>query len=112
MAHSMRRFTTPRHTYTLPMNTSDLSVIKVTYKQRDVKVYRLYRTGTIPEGISTDGTKVRVLLTEEETGKFKAFDTAESQIRALGNDGLVYGSQTFSINIKPSLDDEVLKNDG
>lgn len=105
---SFYRVTTPTHTYNLPMDTSTLSVIQVTYKQGAVSIVKQYQ-GSLPRGMSLDGKKVIITLTQQETKEFKAVPV-KSQVRVLTNVGKALASQKFTINVEDVLNEEVLFN--
>lgn len=104
----MIRVTTPTHTFTLPMETSDCSEIQVTYKQGKVSVVKHYQDGVLPSGMSLDGDDVMVRLTQEETKQFKATLPAEAQVRVLTLGGDAYASQIFKVTVGEVLNEGVL----
>ena len=104
----MYRVTTPTHTYTLPMETSTLSVIQVTYKQGKNKIIWHYKGGTAPPGMELDGSDVIIHLTQLETKALSAPMPCKSQVRVLTTGGKAYASQTFTVSVCEVLDEEVL----
>ena len=104
----MYRVTTPTHTYTLPMETSTLSEIQVTYQQGGVSLIKHYQDGVTPAGMTIDGKVVQIRLTQEETKAFAAVTPVSSQVRVLTLSGDAYASQMFSISVGEVLNEEVL----
>ena len=114
----MYRITTPTHTYTLPMTTSSLKEIVVTYKQTlipkidlpsaSVTITKHYQDGTLPSGMTLDDKKVIIRLTQEETKQFDAKFPIVSQVRVLTNDDDSYASQYFQVDVENVLNEEVL----
>lgn len=104
----MYRVTTVIDRYTLPVDTSNYQVIRVTYSQPpNVKIIKTYQHGELSDGMQLDGRKVIITLTQEETKKFKS-GYALSQVRALTNDGKAKTSKTFRLPIDSVLDDVVM----
>lgn len=104
----MYRATTPTHTFTLPIQTSDCKDILVSYKQGTVVVEKLMDNGVLPDGMTIDGQNVIVRLTQAETNLFKPTQ-ATVQIRVLTSDGLAMASQRFPILVESVLNDEELE---
>ena len=107
----MYRVTTPTHTYTLPMDTSTLAEIQVTYKQGDVSLVKHYQDGALPEGMTLDGPDVVIDLTQEETKAFAAPMPVRSQVRVLTASGKSYASQVFTVSVSEVLNEEVLHDE-
>lgn len=99
----MRRLTTPEHKFTLQIDPSVISKVRITYAQNNAIV--LTKEG---EAVSLDGNIARVKLTQEETKKFTADKEVEIQVRilTLGNDALA--SDIIKVDVKKVLDDEVM----
>lgn len=99
----MRRLTTPEHKFTLQIDPSVISKVRITYAQNNAIV--LTKEG---EEVSLDGNVARVKLTQEETKKFTADKEVEIQVRVLtlGNDALA--SDIIKVDVKKVLDDEVM----
>lgn len=103
----MYRVTTPTHTFKLPIDTSDCSVILLSYKQGNVKLEKCYENGTLPSGMTLDEDQVIQLLTQEETKKFiKGY--VDIQIRVLTNGGKSYASQWFQTAVDDVINEEIL----
>lgn len=107
----MYRATTPIHTFTLPIQTSNCKEIQVTYKQGPTILVKHYQDGTLPEGMTLDGRKVIIKLIQEETLKFCQKDSApaEVQVRVLTTDDSVYASQRFKVAVTNVLNEEILQ---
>lgn len=99
----MRRLTTPEHKFTLQIDPSVISKVRITYAQNNAIV--LNKEG---DAVSIDGNIARVKLTQEETKKFVADKEVEIQVRVLtlGNDALA--SDIIKVDVKKVLDDEVM----
>lgn len=104
----MYRATTPTHTFTLPVNTNTLAEILVSYRQGNVKLDKHYENGTLPGGMSLDGARVIIKLTQDEANMFKGDNKASVQVRVLTASGDALASQRFGITIKEVINDEVL----
>ena len=103
----MYRVTTPTHTFTLPVSTSEFSVIQVTYAQKEKTLVKEYRDGVLPEGMTFDDKDVVINLSQEET---KAFDagTVAVQVRARTAGGQAYASDKFNVSVTQVLNEEIL----
>ena len=104
----MYRVTTPTHTFTLPLDTSTLKEIQVSYKQGNLKLIKHYQDGTLPSGMTLDGKKVIIRLNQEETKQFDADYPVVSQVRVLTNDDDAFASQYFQVDVENVLNEEVL----
>ena len=104
----MYRATTPTHTYKLPIQTSECRIIKVIYKQGAATLSKCYRDSTVPDGMTLDGNKVIIKLTQQETLMFNAKDPVRSQVRVLTEDGDVLASRRFKITVNETQDEEIL----
>ena len=104
----MYRATTPTHTFTLPIDTSTLSEILVSYKQGPVTLDKHYQDSTLPSGMTLDGEKVIVKLTQDETKLFRPNAQADVQVRVLTVSGDAHASKRFGITINSVINDEVL----
>lgn len=104
----MYRATTPTHTFTLPINTNTLSEILVSYKQGAVTLDKHYQDGTLPSGMTLDGDKVIVKLTQDETKLFRPNAQADVQVRVLTASGDALASKRFGITVNSVINDEVL----
>lgn len=105
----MYRATTPTHTYKLPIQTSDCKIIKVIYKQGETKIVKYYMGNTEADGMTLDGDKVIIKLTQEETLMFNAKEPVSAQIRVLTNDDDAFASRRFRIAVNETQDEEILK---
>ena len=105
----MYRATTPIHTFTLPIQTSNCKEIQVTYKQGPAKVVKHYQDSTLPEGMTLDGDKVIIKLTQAETLKFCKKKVAFVQVRVLTTDDSAYASKLFKVAVDDVLNEEILQ---
>ena len=99
----MRRLTTPEHKFTLQIDPSVISKIRITYAQNNAIILTKE-----DDAVSLDGNIARVKLTQEETKKFTADKEVEIQVHVLtlGNDALA--SDIIKVDVKKVLDDEVI----
>ena len=104
----MFRATTPTHTFTLEINTSTCSEVLCTYKQDDVVLNKHYENETLPSGMTFDGKKVIIKLTQEETLMFEEGKTAYVQLRVMTTSGDVLATKKFEVVVNEVLNDEVL----
>lgn len=104
----MYRATTPKHIFTLPIPTSNCKDILITYAQKGKIIIEKHKDdGVLPSGMTLDGDDVIIVLTQEETNKFKE-NKATAQIRVLTNGGKVCASKRFQISVKGVDDDQIL----
>ena len=104
----MYRVTTPTHTFTLPMNTQYLKEIQIMYKQGGLKIKKHYQDGKLPSGMTLDGKKVIIKLTQEETKQFDARGNVAIQVRVLTDDDDAFASQIFTLGIDEVLNEDIL----
>lgn len=104
----MYRATTPTHTFTLPISTDTLAEILVSYKQGTVRLDKHYQDNVLPSGMTLDGDKVIVKLTQDETKLFRPNAQADVQVRVLTASGDALASKRFGITIGSVINDEVL----
>lgn len=99
----MFKGTTPTHMFNIPIDTSIIKEIKITYSQRDKEVL-VKRTEdcTISEGLIT--TK----LSQEDTFLFEGnmIVTIQMRILTMGGDALI--AEPIMMAVGKCLDDEVL----
>lgn len=100
----MKRGTTPTHTFTLPFDTSLMSIVRVVYAQLGRVV--LTKTG---EDLSLSGNTVTVKLTQEDTLLFNCAHPVEIQIRVATLTGDVYNSDIVRTTVSRCLENEVLR---
>lgn len=104
---SFYRVTTPTHTFILPIDTSECSVIQVTYKQDCKSLVKKYADGVLPSGMMLDEDSVVISLTQEETKAFKV-GSVEVQMRVLTNGGEAYASDIFTVGVTKVNNEEIL----
>lgn len=104
----MYRVTTPTHTFKMPLDTSNYDVIKVKYEQGSTTLVKTYENETLPSGMTFDGHKVLIELTQTETKAFRE-GVASVQVRALTTTGKVFASKIFTVAVQKVLDEEVLE---
>ena len=99
----MRRLTTPEHKFTLQIDPSVISKVRITYAQNNAIV--LNKEG---DAVFLDGNIAMVKLTQEETKKFTADKEVEIQVRVLTLGGDALASDIIKVDVKKALDDEVM----
>lgn len=82
-----------------PVNTNTLAEILVSYRQGNVKLDKHYENGTLPGGMSLDGARVIIKLTQDEANMFKGDNKASVQVRVLTASGDALASQRFGITV-------------
>lgn len=105
----MYRATTPTHTFTLPIDTSTCKEILVTYKQNRAKLDKHYQDSLLPSGMTLDGDKVIIKLTQAETLMFNRDKPAYAQVRVLTSDDSAYASQMFKVSVNDVLNEDILQ---
>lgn len=103
----MIRVTTPTHTFTLPIDTSTLNEIQLTYKQYNISLVKHYHDGILPSGMTLDGYDIIQVLSQKETSMFKKGDV-KVQVRVLTNAGKVLSSQEMVVDVSDTLNEEIL----
>ena len=101
----MRMFkgTTPTHTFDIPMDTSLIKEVKITYSQKDEEKL-VKRTPQCSFGEGTISTR----LSQEDTFRFTSntFVTIQIRILTTGGDALI--CEPIIASVGKCLDDEVL----
>ena len=105
----MYQATTPNHTYKLPIATSSCKTIQVSYKQGDKQLIWQSDGADLPDGMTFDGNKVIIRLTQEQTLGFNTKAPVTSQVRALTDDDDAFISRKFRISVKEAQNKEILK---
>ena len=105
----MDRATTPTHTFTLPVDTSTCTIIRVVYKQGSTKLIKEKTASETPEGMTLNGYYVVVDLTQEETLMFDSKNMVRVQLRVKTDAGKVFDSQKWAIQVDDGLDEEILE---
>ena len=103
----MYRVTTPTHTFTLPLDTSEFSKIQITYNQKGNVLVKEYKDGTLPSGMTLDEKDVVLNLTQEETKLFSV-GAVGVQVRAKTNGGKAYASNKFKVSVVEVFNEEIL----
>ena len=99
----MRRGTTPKHTFTLPFDTSLICKLRVIYAQS--RVVKIVKKKTDAE---LSGNTVSVKLTQDETLRLNCRHKTEIQVRVVTHDGESFVSDIITVNTDRCLDNEVL----
>lgn len=105
----MYRATTPTHTFTLPIDTSTCKEILITYKQQKVQLDKHYQDNLLPSGMTLDGDKVIIKLTQAETLMFSRDNPVYTQVRVLTTDDSAYASQRFKVSVNDVLNEDILQ---
>lgn len=99
----MIRGTTPKHTFTIPFDTSELDDVRVIYGQDDDVLFKKETADC-----SLAGNTISVTLTQEETLKFDASKLAQIQLRVQKKNGEVLSTDVMVSYVGKCLDTEVL----
>lgn len=100
----MRQGTTTEHTFTIPLDASEISQARVTYTVGGRVVLRKETADC-----QMEGKTVRINLTQEDTLRFPAGHWFTGQLRALTISGDAVGSGPLREYVDPCLDGEVLR---
>lgn len=101
----MIRGTTPRHTFTIPFDTSLIKTGKVVYYQDGAVVLEKEIAHC-----SLDGNTITIKLTQEDTFAFNCSGGyVYIQIRLLTLEGDALASDEIRVEVRRCLDSEVLK---
>ena len=100
----MRRGSTPIHTFTLPVDTSIIDKLRITYVQQGEIV--LIKT---KDDATLAGNTIVVKLTQVETLKFCANRAVEIQVEALTSAGDKLQSDIMCVGVDRCLNNEVLE---
>lgn len=98
----MRRASTPRHEFHIPIDASLIRKLRVTYTQGDQII--LEKTET---DMTANGNVWSVTLTQEETNRFYEGD-AQAQVRYVSAGGQADASEFIPLYVEPVSNDEVL----
>lgn len=99
----MRRGTTPRHTFTLPFDTTAIEKVRVIYAQSDIpKIVKKECD------VEMAGNTIVVTLSQSDTLRLKCTLKTEVQVRVLTNDGSAFASDIIAVDTDRCLYDEVL----
>lgn len=100
---TVRRGTTPTHTFVLPFNVEDVQAIQVIYRQNGENILILEKSDC-----TLSGKVVSVRLTQEDTFAFKDGTDVEMQIRVLTADGESVASDVMLVSCEKCLTEDVL----
>lgn len=99
----MIKGTTPKHTFTIPLETSELASIRIIYAQDDTQLFVKEMSDCVLEGKT-----ISVTLTQEETLKFDDTKLAQIQLRVKTKSGEVLSSDVLVVYVGKCLDTEVM----
>lgn len=99
----MIRGTTPKHTFTIPFDTSTITDVRITYGQEDTVLFTKKMADCVLEGKT-----ISVTLTQEETLKFDASKLAQIQLKVKTNNGDVLSTDILVVYVGKCLDTEVM----
>ena len=95
--------TTPTHIFTIPMDTSEISKLRITYTQYGHPVIERDETHAV-----MDGKEIRVTLTQEETLKLDTKTEVRLQIKILTASGALLASRVTALPVGEILNKEIL----
>lgn len=99
----MIRGTTPKHTFTIPFETSEIKEVRIIYGQEDVQLFVKQTSDCVLEGKT-----ITLRLTQEDTLKFNHEKLAQIQLRVLTNSGDVLSTEVMVAFVGKCLDTEVM----
>lgn len=99
----MIKGTTPKHTFTIPLETSELASIRIIYAQDDTQLFVKEMSDCVLEGKT-----ISVTLTQAETLKFDDTKLAQIQLRVKTKSGEVLSSDVLVVYVGKCLDTEVM----
>lgn len=100
---SIRRACSYQAEFTLSENAASYAAIQVTISQRKKQIINKGKTE-----LDLDGLRVILRLTQEETLLFSSDAPAQIQLRAYKSPYVAPGSKIWTIDVNPSLNEEVL----
>lgn len=96
-------FTTPKHIFKLPYETSLIEEARIVYEQNGLIVLE-----KALEDCTAEGNVLTLKLSQEETGRFKDNMKAKVQIHVRMKDGEVWATPAKRVNVEELLKREVL----
>lgn len=99
----MVRGSTPKHIFKIPISTSTVNKVLITYEQLGRKV--LEKT---EKDVQMQDDTITLQLTQAETLLFKEKQTARIQLKVLTNSGDLLPSQIISVSVGEILNEEEL----
>ena len=99
----MVRGSTPKHIFKLPISTSTVKKVLITYEQLGRKV--LEKT---EKDVQMQDDTITLQLAQAETLLFKEKQTARIQLKVLTNSGDLLPSQIISVSVGEILNEEEL----
>lgn len=101
----MRRYTTPKHIYKMPFDTSVIAKVRIIYAQNEVIILTKEASDC-----KIEADTVTVILSQEETALFdckKQFTEIQMHILTTGGQSLV--SKPLKVSVEKCLDEGVLE---
>lgn len=99
----MIRGTTPTHIFKLPIDTSTIRQLRITYAQYGKTVLEVTEAN-----VTMVDQEVRYRLSQEDTLQFKLPAQVEVQIKVMTVDSNVMASPVMTLNVEKVLNTEVL----
>ena len=97
----MIRGTTPTHIFSIPIDSTLISKIRVTYEQNGTNIITKDYSGA-----DVSGGSLYVKLTQDETLLFSSYNTAKVQLRVLTTEGDAMASNVIVMQPERLLDDQ------
>ena len=94
---------TPTHTFTLPIDVTDVKEVRILYGQNNTLVFK-----KLTEDCVLTDKQISVTLTQEDTFQFDEDEPVQIQVRVLTTDNKSLVSPIAKVSINQCLDDEVL----
>lgn len=99
----MRQGTTPKHTFTIPFDTSNVEKVRVYYAQKDV-----VKVTKTEADVTMDGNTISLRLTQEDTFALEGNEITIIQLRVVTKDGNSYVSDIVTVVTERCLSKEVV----
>lgn len=97
------RGTTPKHTFTLPIDVASCDKLRAIYSQNENVIIKIDTDRFIKNGV-----EISCVLTQEETLKLDCTKLCDIQLRVLTTSGEALAGVVQKVVVGRCLDDEVL----
>lgn len=99
----MIRGTTPKHTFTIPLDAENVAEVMIIYAQDDAEVFHKET-----KDCEMTGRTISVTLSQEDTLLFDHTRNAQIQLRLLTTEGVALASHIIVLTVGKLLSDEVI----
>lgn len=102
---TMIQGTTPTHVFTLPIDTSTISQLRITYIQGGTVVLDAKEND---DNVTMEDNIIKYRLNQEDTLKFNSSEMVLLQLKVLTSEGDVMASKIMRLSVEKILNTEVL----